>query len=106
MLLRAAEVVEGHELVASRRPAVRRPVDAARGPGNLGAALGLTLDDDGLDLFGEESGVSLELCATDVWNSGPRVGISVAPDWPWRLWIPGSPAVSSYRRSPRAPAPT
>ncbi|NKV49701.1 hypothetical protein GS988_05030 [Rhodococcus hoagii] len=32
-------------------PAVRRPVDAARGPGNLGAAWGLTLDDDGLDLF-------------------------------------------------------
>lgn len=106
VLLRSAEILEGHEIVASRRPAIRRPVDAARGPGNLGAALGLTLDDDGLDLFGEGPGVDLTLSPADACNSGPRVGISVAQDWPWRLWIPGSPAVSAYRRSPRAPAAT
>ncbi|PTR32446.1 DNA-3-methyladenine glycosylase [Rhodococcus sp. OK519] len=106
VLLRAAEILEGHELVASRRPGVRRHFDAARGPGNLGSALGLTLDDDGLDLFGEDAGVSLELGEATDCGSGPRVGISVASDWPWRLWIPGSPAVSAYRRSPRAPAPT
>jgi DNA-3-methyladenine glycosylase len=106
VLLRAAEIREGHELVASRRPGVRRHVDAARGPGNLGAALGLTLDDDGLDLFGDDPGVNLELSPVIDFSSGPRVGISVAPDWPWRLWIPGSSAVSAYRRSPRAPATT
>ncbi|CAM3138950.1 DNA-3-methyladenine glycosylase [Prescottella defluvii] len=106
VLLRAAEIVEGHELVASRRPGVRRHFDAARGPGNLGSALGLTLDDNGLDLFGDDADTSLALGPGIAHSSGPRVGISVAADRPWRLWIPGSPAVSAYRRSPRAPAGT
>ncbi|EUA66128.1 putative 3-methyladenine DNA glycosylase [Mycobacterium xenopi 4042] len=34
-----------------------------------------------------------------------RVGISVAADRPWRLWLQGRFEVSAYRRSPRAPAP-
>lgn len=104
VLLRAAEIVEGHELVASRRPGIRRGSDAARGPGNLGSALGLTLADNGIDLFGDDPDVSLVLAPGTAGRSGPRVGISTASDWPWRLWIPGSPAVSAYRRSPRAPA--
>ena len=29
---------------------------------------------------------------------GPRVGISVAADWPLRFWIIGDPTVSPYRR--------
>ena len=28
-----------------------------------------------------------------------------AADRPWRLWLPGRPEVSAYRRSPRAAAP-
>ncbi|QCQ93842.1 DNA-3-methyladenine glycosylase [Rhodococcus sp. SGAir0479] len=105
VLLRAAEIVAGHDLVASRRPAVKRPFDVARGPGNLGSALGLSLDHNGFDLLGTDPGLHLELgCATD-FRSGPRVGIAVAAELPWRLWLPASGAVSAYRRSPRAPVP-
>ncbi|WP_241566023.1 DNA-3-methyladenine glycosylase [Prescottella agglutinans] len=106
VLLRAAEIVEGDELVASRRPAIRRPADAARGPGNLGSAMGLTLDHNGFDLFGVDPGMHLTLGKNTEFRSGPRVGIAVAADRPWRLWLDGSAAVSAYRRSPRAPAPT
>lgn len=106
VLLRAAEIVDGNELVASRRPAIRRSADAARGPGNLGSAMGLTLDHNGFDLFGADPGMCLRLGETAEYRSGPRVGIAVAADRPWRLWLDGSAAVSAYRRSPRAPAPT
>ncbi|GAB2642449.1 DNA-3-methyladenine glycosylase [Prescottella soli] len=106
VLLRAAEIVEGDELVASRRPAIRRAADAARGPGNLGSAMGLTLEHNGFDLFGVDPGMRLTLGDATAYLSGPRVGIAVAADRPWRLWLDGSPAVSAYRRSPRASAPT
>jgi DNA-3-methyladenine glycosylase len=33
---------------------------------------------------------------------GPRVGVSVEADRPWRFWIGDSPFVSTYKRSPRA----
>lgn len=106
VLLRAAEIVEGDELVVSRRPAIRRPADAARGPGNLGSAMGLTLDHNGFDLFGVDPGMHLTLGEDTEFCSGPRVGVALAADRPWRLWLDGSAAVSAYRRSPRAPAPT
>ena len=37
---------------------------------------------------------------------GPRVGVSVEADRPWRFWIGDSPFVSDYKRSPRAPRAT
>ncbi|RVW05777.1 DNA-3-methyladenine glycosylase [Rhodococcus xishaensis] len=104
VLMRAAEIMQGHELVASRRPGVRRAADVARGPGNLGSALGISLAHNGFDLFGTDPGLCLELGHAPESRSGPRVGIAVAADWPWRLWLPNSAAVSAYRRSPRAPA--
>ena len=36
--------------------------------------------------------------------AGPRVGVSVEADRPWRFWEAGSRFVSDYKRSPRAPA--
>lgn len=105
VLLRAAEIVAGHDLVATRRPAVKRPADVARGPGNLGSALGLSLDHNGFDLLGTDPGLHLDLGCATAFRSGPRVGIAVAADLPWRLWLPESAAVSAYRRSPRAPVP-
>lgn len=104
VLLRAGEVVEGVESVRGRRSACRIDEQLARGPGNLGSALGISLSDNGNALFDPDARVRLELGAATEWVSGPRVGISVAADRPWRLWLPQSGAVSAYRRSPRAPA--
>jgi DNA-3-methyladenine glycosylase len=107
VLVRAGEVIAGHDTARRRRPAARADADLARGPGNLGSALGITLSDYGTDLFDPRSRIRLDLSSeiTDpsAIGVGPRVGVSLAPDRPWRLWLRDSPAVSAYRRNPRAP---
>ncbi|TJZ74857.1 DNA-3-methyladenine glycosylase [Rhodococcus oryzae] len=102
VLLRAAEVIEGEDVVRQRRGPDKRDRDLARGPGNLGQALGITLADNGTDLFAAGSPIRLRLDPLLDHEEGPRVGVSRAAEWPWRLWDPTSSAVSAYRRSPRA----
>lgn len=109
VLLRAGEVVEGHDLARSRRPAARTDRDLARGPARLAQALGLTGDDDGADL--RSSSVRLlprgrAVPRTSV-RTGPRVGVSGAggdgATYPWRFHLADDPTVSTYRASvPRA----
>lgn len=103
VLLRAAEVVEGEDIVRRRRGRDKRFRDLARGPGNLGQALGITLADNGTDLLLAGSAIRLRLDPLIEHAEGPRVGVSRAAERPWRLWDPASSAVSAYRRSPRAP---
>jgi len=105
VLLRAAAIETGLDLAQARRGASIRSVALARGPGNLCSALGITLADNGIDLFAADSPVRLRLNDSLDAISGPRVGISHAADRPWRLWLQGRAEVSAYRRSPRAPAP-
>jgi DNA-3-methyladenine glycosylase len=105
ILLRAAAVDAGAEVARRRRREPARPAALARGPGNLCSALGITMDRYGVDLFDPASPVTLTLRPEHPAASGPRVGVSKAADRPWRLWLPGSPEVSMYRRSPRAPVP-
>lgn len=105
VLLRACTIVDGADVAQCRRGAAVRSVALARGPGNLCSALGITMDDNGIDLFAAESPVTLRLNDSVAAVAGPRVGVSQAADRPWRLWLAGRPEVSAYRRSPRAPAP-
>ena len=105
VLLRAAAIDAGLDVAQDRRGAAVRTVALARGPGNLCSALGITMADNGIDLFDPKGPVRLVLNAAQGAVSGPRVGISQAADRPWRLWLAGRPEVSAYRRSPRAPAP-
>ncbi len=105
VLLRAAAVDTGLDVAQSRRGAAIRPRALARGPGNLCAAVGITMADNGIHLFDANSPIRLELNEAGDAKSGPRVGVSQAADRPWRLWLPGRAEVSAYRRSPRAPAP-
>ncbi|TXG91279.1 DNA-3-methyladenine glycosylase [Rhodococcus rhodnii] len=104
VLLRAARVESGHDVVARRRPG-RRQVEWARGPGNLGASLGVTVADSGTDLLGEPGHMRLALGGAADATAGPRVGVTAAADRPWRFRIAGAPEVSAYRRSSRAPSP-
>ncbi|MGO9510772.1 MAG: DNA-3-methyladenine glycosylase [Mycobacterium sp.] len=105
VLLRAVAVEDGLNVARARRGAAVRPLALARGPGNLCEALGITMDDNGIDLFDPTGPVTLRLNEANGAMAGPRVGVSQAADRPWRLWLAGRPEVSAYRRSPRAPAP-
>lgn len=103
VLMRAGEVIEGVDVARSRRSLVSDR-DLARGPGRLTQALGLHPQHKGCDLLGDGA-VQLQGPAEvpEVIMVGPRVGVSVEADRPWRFWIGDSPFVSDYKRSPRAP---
>jgi DNA-3-methyladenine glycosylase len=103
-LLRAGQVVDGIELARSRRGR-SADRDLARGPGRLCQALHLTGAQRGAYLF-DGGDVALEPAPVPVSevSCGPRVGVSVEADRPWRFWITGDRYVSDYRRSPRADA--
>lgn len=98
VLLRAGDVVVGEELAASRRPSARTPRDLARGPARLTQALAIGPDDKDADLLDPSSSVRLHRGEppADV-SAGPRVGISVATDLPWRYWDSGAASVSTFR---------
>ncbi|RAV09300.1 DNA-3-methyladenine glycosylase [Mycolicibacterium sp. GF69] len=105
VLLRAAAIEAGLSTAHARRGESVRPRALARGPGNLCSALGITMEDNGIDLFDPDSPIQLTLGERHVAVVGPRVGVSKAADRPWRMWLAGRPEVSAYRRSPRAPTP-
>jgi len=102
VLLRAGEVIAGVDIARERRPAARSDSELASGPARLAKVLGADKAVDGTYLFGggpltlrppnrrpDVTGIRL----------GPRVGISVAAERPWRFWLNGSSSVSAYRRA-------
>jgi DNA-3-methyladenine glycosylase len=94
VLLRAGEVVEGIELARERRG--RHPDrDLARGPARLCSALALDLTHNGLDLTTGALELADPVAAADV-STGPRVGLRLAPERPWRFWLTDEPTVSRY----------
>ncbi len=109
-LIRAAVVLAGHDHVRAMRPTARSDRDLLRGPGNL--CRGLDVDaprHDGRDLLDPSGELWL---ADDGWRVppervvvGPRVGVRLAADVPWRLRVADVAEVSRYTRSPRAAPP-
>jgi DNA-3-methyladenine glycosylase len=104
VLIRALDPLDGIEAMRRRRSreakgrrAITRPLSAhglCRGPGNLTMAMGITLDDNRTDLTGsrlfiEDRGIDP---GSIVW--GPRIGIRVGTEHPWRAAIERHPAVS------------
>ena len=109
VLLRALEPVAGVEAMRAARLAGPKPaaalrdLDLCRGPGRLCQALGVDRRLDGADLLSPAGPLQLR---DDGWRpaavaSGPRIGISVAVEQPWRFWVDGSRHVS--RGPARAP---
>ena len=108
VLIRALDPLDGIAAMRRRRaraakgrtprPAAAFTVhDLCRGPGNLTMAMGITLAENRVDLMGDR------LCIEDrrieigpiAW--GPRIGIRVGVETPWRAWIAGHPAVSATK---------
>jgi len=99
VLIRALEPMAGIDAMRVDRPAARRPVDLANGPGKVCQALGVHGGHDGGDLTRVHSLVRLVDDGVEPPvhpTVGPRVGISVAVDRPWRFSVPDSP----YRSRP------
>ncbi len=109
VLIRALQPLDGVALMKKRRAGDGRSIDEhdlCRGPGNLTRALGITVSENRLDLTRGESsdqagstlhiedrGISVREVAR-----GPRIGIRVALDRPWRCWVDGHRSVSAHRR--------
>ncbi|HEX6256881.1 MAG TPA: DNA-3-methyladenine glycosylase [Euzebyales bacterium] len=104
-LVRAARPVVGIDHMRARRGGAADR-ELLRGPAKLCAALAITGALSGHDLCSEgplEFREDGDRPARTV--AGPRVGVSLAADVPWRFYDPDSRWVSSYRRSPQAPRP-
>ena len=102
VLIRALEPVAGLELMRQRRSRARwrkgKPVPdehaLCRGPGNLTAALGITLAQNRLPLTRRPLTIEDDGVRTEAVQWTPRIGISVATDRPWRCSVAGHAAVS------------
>jgi DNA-3-methyladenine glycosylase len=104
VLLRAGEVIDGVGLARARRPAARHDRDLARGPARLCQALGIGAAENGHDLAVAPLTLTAPEEPVAQVRTGPRVGLRLAPDRPWRFWIADDPSVSTYRpASPRSP---
>jgi DNA-3-methyladenine glycosylase len=110
--LAVSGVVPDPGAVPDPRVAVR-PLAArelARGPGRLCQALAITLAENGLDccdrgsplrlhpagVSGPSSGGADPAVSPRI-SAGPRVGVTAAPEVPWRFWLTDEPTVSAYR---------
>jgi DNA-3-methyladenine glycosylase len=104
VLIRALAPLDGLEAMQRDRPAAHRERDLCNGPAKLCQALGIGGDDNGTDLLGPRrvgtGGPAVRLI--DDGNApprrpatGPRIGIRVATEQPWRFWVPGDPNVSA-----------
>jgi DNA-3-methyladenine glycosylase len=101
VLVRALEPLRGLGAMRLRRMTGSTPPpdrSLASGPGRLAAALGVTGLQDGhpMDLAPLWISPADATPAASV-ETGPRVGITRAADWPLRFWLSGSPWVSRSR---------
>ncbi|MDQ6747535.1 MAG: DNA-3-methyladenine glycosylase [Candidatus Dormibacteraeota bacterium] len=97
VLLRAAFVTAGEEVVRSRRGPATAEHRLLSGPGNLCRGLAIGGADNGADLC-RPGRVHLERRTEEITvSAGPRVGISRATELPLRFWWTGHAAVSRGR---------
>jgi DNA-3-methyladenine glycosylase len=108
ILIRALDPIEGIAIMRRRRGRVmkgRRAIDAAgltahdlcRGPGNLTMAMGITLAENREDLLGERLFIEDRGVRVEGVDWGPRIGIRVGTESPWRATVRAHPAVSGRR---------
>ncbi len=104
VLIRALDPMEGIEAMRRRRgrasggrSRVRTAHELCRGPGNLTVAMGITMLDNQVDLVGDRLFIEDRRIVVGAVAWGPRIGISVGTEHPWRAWAMNHPAVSGGR---------
>jgi DNA-3-methyladenine glycosylase len=117
VLVRAGEVVAGHDAARARAPRLADR-ELARGPGRLARTLGVDGSLTGTPVTGAgpltvraggspggagvaggpESADGAGGRAAPGVLTGPRIGVRLGQDRPWRLWLGGEPTVSGSRR--------
>ena len=75
-------------------PAALAPIALCSGPGNLTMAMGISQEENNVDLLGPRLFVEDRRLSAGIIEWGPRIGIRVGTDRPWRAFIKGHPAVS------------
>ena len=110
VLIRALDPLDGIDVMRRRRSRAMKgrrntPQSHAlpthslcRGPGNLTMAMGITLQENRLDLLGDRLYIENRGSSIGPIEWGPRIGIRVATEHPWRAWVAGNAAVSAQRR--------
>jgi len=101
VLLRALEPLDGVEIMRRRRargtlrrPEAFKPHELCRGPGNLTCALGIGRAHNLGDLTSGGLVIEDRGLGSFPLGWGQRIGIRVGTDRPWRVFVPGHPAVS------------
>jgi DNA-3-methyladenine glycosylase len=105
VLIRALDPIDGMLVMRRRRARAAKgrrtrdlaalgPHDLCRGPGNLTMAMGITLEENRVDLLGDRLFVEDRGVSVGPIRWAPRIGIRVGTDKPWRGYVAGHPAVS------------
>ncbi|HVF13455.1 MAG TPA: DNA-3-methyladenine glycosylase [Acidimicrobiales bacterium] len=97
VLLRGLTPMSGLEEMRAARPTARRDRDLCAGPARLCLALGIDRAFDGADLVTSDAGVQVAddgVAPPAVPAASGRIGLKVAADRPWRLYVPGAPGLS------------
>ena len=112
VLLRAGELLTGHDQARARRPKAKRDTELAKGPARLATSLDIDRTLNGTDVCGSDTTAPLRILTGELPHraairNGPRTGVGgEGAHHPWRFWIDGDPTVSRYRpHQPRRRTP-
>jgi DNA-3-methyladenine glycosylase len=105
VLLRALEPIDGLSAMRRRRarqmkgrqrlePSDLKTEGLCRGPGNLTMAMGITLEENTVDLEGRRLFIEDRGLTPGPIAWGPRIGIRVGTEHPWRAYVANHPSVS------------
>ncbi|MGN6479650.1 DNA-3-methyladenine glycosylase [Luteibacter sp.] len=97
VLIRALEPIAGLELMRAARPKTRRDKELCSGPARLTQALGITGEQNGIDLVRARDGYTVLDDGTPPPENVPgsaRIGIREGTDLLWRWYVAGNPNVS------------
>lgn len=97
VLIRALEPVAGIELMRAARPRVRKDRELCSGPARLTQAMGITGEQNGIDLVRARDGYTVlddGVPPPDQAPGSARIGIREGTDLLWRWFIAGNSHVS------------